>query len=153
MNCPYCSSTQHEVIDKRSSTVNSIRRRRECKSCGKRFTTYERIEKVTLQVLKRDGRVEDFDREKLKRGILKAVKKRNISENRIDELINEIEQNLLNTDKTIIKSVDIGEMVLAKLTEIDKLGALLFASVYKEFQTLEEVEKELKRLSNRNKKT
>jgi transcriptional repressor NrdR len=98
-----------------------------------------------LQVLKRDGRVEDFDRENLKRGILKAVKKRNISENRIDELINEIEQNLLNTDKTIIKSVDIGEMVLAKLTEIDELVALLFASVYKEFQTLEEVEKELKR--------
>lgn len=149
MTCPYCGSSKLKVLDKRTSTPTSIRRRRECEDCTKRFTTYERIEKVTLQVLKRDGNVEDFDREKLKRGIVKAVKKRNISDSTLDEIIHEIEQTLMNTDKQAIRSVDIGEMVLTKLTEIDKLGALLFASVYKEFETLEDVESELKRLSKK----
>lgn len=149
MICPYCKSTELKVVDKRESSDRSIRRRRECESCRKRFTTYERIEKVTLNVLKRDGSVEEFDREKLKRGILKAVSKRGIPEDRIDEIISDIEQSLMAKDTQLIRSVDIGEMVLKRLTKTDKLGALLFASVYKEFQSLEDVQAELERLSKK----
>lgn len=149
MICPYCKSLELKVVDKRESSELSIRRRRECEDCHKRFTTYERIEKVTLNVLKRDGSVEEFDRDKLKRGIMKAVNKRGIPEDRINEIINDIEQNLMSKETQLIRSVDIGEMVLKRLTKTDKLGALLFASVYKEFQSLEEVQNELERLTKK----
>jgi transcriptional repressor NrdR len=145
--CPYCKHHDVRVVDKRDCAPTSIRRRRECEVCNKRFTTYERIERVTLNVQKRDGRVEEFDREKLKRGIVKAVKKREIPEDKIDSMVTEIELLLMNSDETTILTKEIGEMVLKKLTEIDKLGALLFAAVYKEFQTLEDVQNELERLS------
>ena len=149
MFCPYCRNEDTRVVDKRDNSETGVtRRRRECASCGKRFTTYERIENIILNVVKRDGRVEDFDREKLKRGILKAVKKRNIDEKKIDELIAEIEQTLMNSDKNEIRTVDIGEMVLRGLSKIDKLGALLFAAVYMKFQSLEDVQEELERLSH-----
>ncbi len=148
MICPYCKSEKIKVVDKRDNNeTNTIRRRRECEECHKRFTTYERIEKVLLNVLKRDGRVEEFDREKLKRGIMKAVKKRAIPEDTIDDLIDDIENTLMVREEQIIRSVDIGQMVLKKLSKIDKLGALLFAAVYKEFESLEDVEKELKKLN------
>lgn len=148
MICPYCKSEKIKVVDKRDNNeTNTIRRRRECEECHKRFTTYERIEKVLLNVLKRDGRVEEFDREKLKRGIMKAVKKRAIPEDTIDDLIDDIENTLMVKEEQIIRSVDIGQMVLKKLSKIDKLGALLFAAVYKEFESLEDVEKELKKLN------
>lgn len=147
MICPYCKSDCTRVIDKRESGVTATRRRRECEKCRKRFTTYERVENVILNVLKRDGRVQEFDREKLKRGILKATSKRHIPEEVVDEMIADIEQKLMISDKQVIRSVDIGEMVLKKLTRIDKLSALLFAAVYKEFQSLEDVQKELERLS------
>jgi transcriptional repressor NrdR len=149
MICPYCKFQNLRVVDKRDSSELAIRRRRECEKCGKRFTTYERVETVLLNVLKRDGKVEEFDREKLKRGIMKAMSKRHIPESQIDEIIADIEHNLMNCDKQIIRSVDIGEMVLKKLTTIDKLGALLFAAVYKEFQSLEDVQNELERLSKK----
>jgi transcriptional repressor NrdR len=149
MRCPYCKHENSRVLDKRSSSETAIRRRRECEKCGRRFTTYERIENVVLNVLKRDGRVEEFDREKLKRGILKAVKKRTLSESIVDEMITEIEQQLITCNKELIKSAEIGELVLKRLTQIDKLGALLFASVYKEFQSLEDVQIELERLSKK----
>ncbi|CAG1020572.1 Transcriptional repressor NrdR [Patescibacteria group bacterium] len=147
MICPYCKSDCTRVIDKRESGNNATRRRRECEKCKKRFTTYERVENVILNVLKRDGRVQEFDREKLKRGILKATSKRNIPEEIVDDMIADIEQRLMMSDKQIIRSVDIGEMVLKKLTKIDKLSALLFAAVYKEFKSLEDVQRELSRLS------
>lgn len=149
MVCPYCKSENLKVVDKRESSESSIRRRRECEQCQKRFTTYERIERVTLNVLKRDGRVEEFDRDKLKRGIMKAVNKRNIPVEIIDDLINDIESSLMSCEKQLMRSVDIGEMVLKRLTKIDKLGALLFASVYKEFKSLEDVQDELERLSKK----
>lgn len=150
MICPFCKSSNIKVIDKRNNfETNTIRRRRECEDCLKRFTTYERIEKVLLNVVKRDGRIEEFDREKIKRGILKAVKKRHIPEAKIDELIDDIEQTLLMQDKQVIRTVDIGEMILKGLGKIDTLGALLFAAVYKEFESLEDVEKELKMLSKK----
>lgn len=149
MICPYCKSEKLKVVDKRESSDSSIRRRRECEECRKRFTTYERIERVTLNVLKRNGKVEEFDREKLRRGILKATSKRGVPDSRIDEIISDIEQGLMSKETQLIKSVDIGEMVLKRLTQIDKLSALLFASVYKEFKSLEEVQNELERLSNK----
>lgn len=147
MICPYCKFNSTRVIDKRESNNNATRRRRECEGCKKRFTTYERVETVTLNVLKRDGRIQEFDREKLKRGISKATSKRHIPEEVVDDIIAEIEQKLMTSDKQIIRSVDIGEMVLKKLTKLDKLSALLFAAVYKEFKSLEDVQKELERLS------
>ncbi len=146
MICPYCKSEQLKVLDKRNCTETAVRRRRECETCGKRFTTYERIERVTLNVQKRDGRVEEFDREKLKRGIKKAVSKRGISEEVIDEMIFDIESNLMSRDEQTIVAKEIGEMVLQRLTKIDKLAALLFAAVYKDFKKLEDVHKELVRL-------
>lgn len=148
MVCPFCKSGSSRVLDKRDSS-SSTRRRRECEQCNRRFTTYERVENVSLHVLKRDGRTEEFDREKLKRGIVKAVKKREVTESQIDDLISEIENQIMTSDKQIVRTIDIGEMVLQKLTKIDKLGALLFASVYKEFTTLEDVQAELERLAKR----
>lgn len=152
MLCPFCKHNDLKVIETRESNENTTRRRRECENCGKRFTTYERIEQIQLNVLKRDGKVEDFDKEKIKNGILKAVKKRPITESQINEIVNDIVHELMNKETTLIKSIEIGEMVLQRLTEIDKLGALLFAAVYKEFSSLEDVEKELRRLSNKKQK-
>ncbi len=148
MFCPYCRNEDTRVVDKRDNSDTGVtRRRRECSNCNKRFTTYERIENIILNVVKRDGRVEEFDREKLRRGILKAVKKRNIYDKQLDELIAEIEQNLMNSEKNETTTVDIGQMVLRGLTKIDKLGALLFAAVYMKFQSLEDVHEELEKLS------
>jgi transcriptional repressor NrdR len=150
MICPFCKYNCTRVIDKRESGNTATRRRRECEKCKKRFTTYERIENVILNILKRDGRVQEFDREKLKRGISKATSKRHIPEEVVDDIIAEIEQKLLLSEKQIIKSSEIGEMVLKKLTKIDKLSALLFAAVYKEFTSLEDVQRELARLEKLN---
>ncbi len=147
MVCPFCKNNScTRVVDKRD-TETATRRRRECEKCGKRFTTYERIENVNLNVLKRNGKIEEFDREKLKRGVLKATSKRGVPEEKVDELVLEVEQLLMNNDQQTISSVYIGELVLKKLTQLDKLSALLFASVYKEFKSLEEVQSELERLS------
>lgn len=147
MNCPFCKNNScTKVVDKRD-TERATRRRRECEMCSKRFTTYERIENITLKVLKRSGKIEDFDREKLKKAVLKATSKRGVEEEKVDVLVSEIEQVLMNDEKQIISSVQIGELVLKKLTKIDKLSALLFASVYKEFKSLEDVQIELERLS------
>ena len=148
MICPFCKSTKTKVVDKRDNNSNSsIRRRRECLSCLKRFTTYERIQSVCLNVIKRSGKVEDFDREKLKRGILTAIKKRRIQESLIDNLINDIENSLLNSKTTYIKSIEIGDLVLEKLKEIDKVGYLLYASVYKDFKNLNDFQKAINELN------
>ena len=148
MFCPFCKSEDTKVVDKRDNSETGVtRRRRECLGCSKRFTTYERIENIILNVKKRDGTHEEFNREKLKMGIMKAVKKREIPESKIDELIKEIEHKLMSCDADEITAVNIGEMVLRGLTKIDKLGALLFAAVYREFDTLEDVQEELNRLS------
>jgi transcriptional repressor NrdR len=149
MFCPYCGCEDTKVVDKRDNGETGVtRRRRECINCHKRFTTYERIENIILNVRKRDGRVEEFDREKLKRAILKAVKKRDIPAEKIDEVIVGIEQKLMNSDKQEISSRDIGNLVLKSLSKIDKLGAVLFAAVYKEMNTLEELQAELADLAD-----
>jgi transcriptional repressor NrdR len=150
MNCPYCKSKNTKVVDKRDNEdTNTTRRRRECEECKKRFTTYERIEKVLQYVVKRDGSLEEYDRNKIKLGIMKAVKKRTISEEDIEKLIDTIENKIMNSDAsaTTVQAIDIGKYVLQELTKIDKLGAILFASVYKEFQSLEDLQKELEKYS------
>jgi transcriptional repressor NrdR len=151
MVCPYCGHTNNRVVDKRDNNETGVtRRRRECDQCAKRFTTYERAESINLYVVKRSGKIEEFDREKLKRGILKAVKKRNIPESNIEDLIISIEQQLLTYESTEIEAGKIGELVLDGLRKIDELGYLLFASVYRDFQSIDDFKKAIKQLESQN---
>lgn len=147
MFCPFCHGEDTRVVDKRDNNeTNVTRRRRECLGCTKRFTTYERIETITVIVTKRSGKAEEFDREKLKRGIMKAVKKRPIEEKDIDEIIDDVELKLLNRKSIKIKSTDIGSMVLTRLKKLDKIGYILFASVYKDFDSIEKFEEAIAEL-------
>ena len=149
MRCPYCGHEELKVIDKRESDEKSIRRRRECLKCGKRFTTYERIESADLIVVKKDGRRERFDRNKLKTGILKACEKRPITNETIEKMVDEIESELRNEDSVEVPSKKIGELVMKKLRRIDKVAYIRFASVYREFADLESFENELKKLTRK----
>jgi transcriptional repressor NrdR len=147
MKCPYCFACQTTVIDSRDADDQaSIRRRRCCERCNKRFTTYERVEGVDLIVMKKDGQKEAFSREKLKRGIVKATWKRPVSMSQIEDLLDEVERKLRTKSSTEIKSWEIGNLVINRLRRIDKLSYLLFASVYRDFDTLEDFEQEIKRL-------
>lgn len=151
MFCPYCHFEDTKVVDKRDNDEAAVtRRRRECLNCGKRFTTYERIQTIHLNVVKRSGKMEEFEREKLKRGIMKAVKKRPISEKQIDELIDDIELKLLNRKSTEIKSTEIGKMVLTRLKKLDQVGYILFASVYRDFSEISDFERVLEELKMPN---
>jgi transcriptional repressor NrdR len=147
MKCPYCSGFGTKVVDKRESVdLKSTRRRRECLGCGKRFTTYERVESADLIVIKKDGRRERFDRQKIKSGILKACEKRPISNEIIDRTVDEIETELRNKDNVEISSRVIGELIMKKLKKLDKVAYIRFASVYREFTDLSSFENELKKL-------
>lgn len=144
MKCPYCNHTNSSVLESRlTADLTSIRRRRECETCGKRFTTYEHVEGIDLTVIKKDGTKEAFSREKLKRGIMKATWKRPVSLSDIDELLDEVEQKLRLRDSKEIKSWEIGKLVVNRLRKLDPLSYLLYASVYRDFRTLEDFEKEL----------
>ncbi|MBI2547350.1 MAG: transcriptional repressor NrdR [Candidatus Aenigmarchaeota archaeon] len=146
MICPYCDSDELKVVDKRSSDEKTFRRRRECEKCNKRFTTYERVELVPLTIIKRDGRREEFDRNKIRLGIMKACEKRSISQEKIEKIVDEIENELRNMDTTEIKSKIIGDMIMEKLKNLDEVAYIRFASVYKKFKDIESFEKELKEL-------
>lgn len=147
MICPFCHSKKSKVVDKRDSAETGVtRRRRECLVCHKRTTTYERCETINLNVLKRSGKIEEFDREKMKRGIMKAVKKRPLTEETIEELVNDIELKLLNRRTTTIKSTEIGKMILCRLKKIDTVGYLLYASVYRDFNSISDFEKAISEL-------
>ena len=146
MKCPYCNSEETKVIDKRPSDDKTFRRRRECDKCHKRFTTYERIEIVPLTVIKKDGRREDFDRNKIRIGVMKACEKRPITQEKIEKIVDEIENELRNLDTIEIKSKTIGDKVIEKLKELDEVAYIRFASVYKKFKDIESFEKELKEL-------
>ena len=146
MICPYCSSADTKVIDKRPSDDKTFRRRRECDKCSKRFTTYERIEIVPLTIIKRDGRREEFDRNKIRIGVMKACEKRPINQEKIEKIVDEIENELRNMDSTEIKSKIIGDMVSERLKSLDEVAYIRFASVYKKFKDIESFEKELKEL-------
>lgn len=150
MKCPYCKSSETKVVDKRDAEDSVvIRRRRECLKCGKRFTTYERVELADIRVIKKDGRRELFDRNKLLRGILKACEKRPISDDSIRNLADEIEAKLRRKEKTEIESKVIGELVTEKLKNLDKVAYIRFASVYRQFKDIGSFEQELKKLNKR----
>lgn len=141
--CPYCSFDDTKVVDKRDHE-DSARRRRECLKCSKRFTTYERAE-MNLIVVKKDGRRERYDRQKLLSGILKACEKRPISQDTIERIVDDIEAELRAYGREV-SSRDLGELVMNKLKGIDKVAYIRFASVYREFSDIGEFEKELKML-------
>jgi transcriptional repressor NrdR len=147
MKCPYCHHTNSSVLESRlAEDKTSIRRRRQCDVCQKRFTTYERVEGIDLTVIKKDGTKECFSREKLKRGILKATWKRPVSLSDIDSLVDEVEQKLRLRNSTEVKSWEIGKLVVNRLQRLDPLSYLLYASVYRDFRTLEDFEHELKQM-------
>ena len=147
MQCPYCKSTDSEVVETRvSEDGTNIRRRRTCAGCGKRYTTYERIENVTLIVTKRDGKREQFDREKLRTGIVRACGKTTVSVEQINNIVDEIERELISGESVEVEAKKIGQMVALKLKKLDKVAYIRFASVFKRFVDLEDFEKELKRL-------
>ncbi len=143
MRCPYCSFDETKVVDKRDHE-DSARRRRECLKCNKRFTTYERAE-VNLMVVKKDGRRERYERQKLLGGILKACEKRSISQDTVEKVVDDIEADLRSYGREV-SSRDIGELVMEKLKKIDKVAYIRFASVYREFSDITEFEKELRLL-------
>lgn len=134
MKCIYCDCQDTRVIDSRDNErLDAVRRRRQCIACGKRFTTYERAGAPLLQVMKRDGRVEDFERDKLEVGILKACEKRPIARSALDGLIDDVEDQLRAAGQTPVQSSRVGELVLDGLKRLDEVAYLRFASVYKEF--------------------
>ncbi len=145
MNCPYCSSDKLKVTDKRNSS-EGIRRRRECLKCKKRFTTYETIDKGDLYIIKKDGSREKFQKSKLEGGIKRAFEKRPLDIQKIDRVVDEIEEQLRRKGKKEIKSSTIGEMVMKKLKKLDNIAYIRFASVYRDFQDLKDFKQELKEL-------
>ena len=147
MICPYCSNKESAVLESRDSEDgNVIRRRRECSKCKKRFTTYERIENLDLKVIKKDGKKESFEREKIKNGIQKACEKRPVEEEQIERIIDDIEMRFVNRKSTEISSSDVGRMVLTRLKKIDKVAYIRFASVFLEFGSVAEFKKEIREI-------
>ncbi|HDQ59561.1 MAG TPA: transcriptional repressor NrdR [Candidatus Woesearchaeota archaeon] len=150
MKCPFCANAETKVVDKRHvSDFNFNRRRRECIKCAKRFTTYERIEIPNLSVIKKDGRLESFDRNKILNGILRSCEKRPIVREQIDRMVNEIEEEIKTRSRKKIKSSKIGEIIIRKLKKLDKVAYIRFASVYKEFEDIDSFEKEIKNIGKR----
>jgi transcriptional repressor NrdR len=142
MKCPFCGKTDSQVLESRTvEEGEAIRRRRECTKCGRRFTTTEKVKGSVLWVIKKDGRREPFDREKIKRGILRAVQKRPVSMDTVEEIIEDVEREMLRKEEQEVTSRTIGNAVLKRLKKIDKVAWLRFASVYLEFEDLGDFEK------------
>lgn len=149
MKCPYCGKNNTSVIDSREAEdQTSIRRRRSCIECGKRFTTYERVEGIELKVIKKDGAREDFSRDKLRRGIVKATWKRPVPMNEVEMLIDDVERRLRQREVNEVKSWEIGNLVINRLKKLDPLSYLLFASVYRDFESVEDFVDEINKLKN-----
>ena len=146
MECPYCHNIETKVTDSRDTGALSIRRRRECLKCGKRFTTYEHIEMTQLYVIKKDGRREKFDRNKIKNGIIKALEKRPVSHEEIETIVDSIEEKLRRLGNEEIETSEIGEYVMDELKNIDHVAYIRFASVYRSFTDASSFEKEVKNL-------
>ena len=148
MRCPFCGHDETKVVDSRvSESRDAIRRRRECLSCEQRFTTYERREEMPLMVVKRNDQREPFDRAKLLRGLVVAAANRDVTPAQLEALVDDIESELQNTFKYEIASTRLGDMVLKRLLDLDKVAYIRFASVYKSFQDLDEFYEELKDLT------
>jgi len=144
MKCPFCDHPESKVIDSRESKNGlSIRRRRECLSCKKRFTTYERIEEIPYMVIKKDGRRQPFDSQKLLKGLLKACEKRPIPLQKLEEIVEEIESKLQEGPEKEMKASKIGQFVMKRLKALDKVAYVRFASVYREFKDVLEFKEEL----------
>ncbi|MFH0772430.1 MAG: transcriptional regulator NrdR [Candidatus Omnitrophota bacterium] len=144
MKCPFCGNIEDKVVDSRASAEgDTIRRRRECLKCHKRFTTYERLEEIPLMVIKKDGRREPFDRKKLLAGILKACEKRPVATERIEAMIDEIERSLQKNYEREVSSSRIGELVMKELHNLDEVAYVRFASVYRQFKDINHFMKEL----------
>jgi transcriptional repressor NrdR len=147
MLCPFCHHAETAVVDSRDADCGeAIRRRRVCDDCHRRFTTYEKVEGLDLRVIKKDGTREEFDREKVKRGLIKATWKRPITIAQIDEVITDVEAKLRRRGGKEIKSWEIGNLVISRLRKLDPLAYLLFASVYRDFASLEDFQQELQKL-------
>ena len=147
MKCPFCESQETRVVDSRDNEVrDAIRRRRECQECGRRFTTYERVEEIPMSVIKRGGEREVFSRAKLLEGLMRACEKRPVGAVVLERFVDAIEAALRNEFKTEVPSVEIGERTLAKLKGEDKVAYVRFASVYRHFENVEEFQKELSEL-------
>ena len=150
MKCPYCGYEESKVIDSRPvEEGNSIRRRRECLKCGERFTTYEKVEHMSLVVVKKDGTREQFDREKLLSGLLRACQKRPVSVEQLEILVDDVETILSNSLDREVTSHHIGELVMTKLKELDEVSYVRFASVYRQFKDINTFMEELKKLLSR----
>lgn len=146
MKCPFCASDDNQVLESRVvDDGQAIRRRRECGKCRKRFTTYEKVRNQVLWVIKKDGKREPFDREKIKRGILRAIEKRPVSLELVDEMVDQIEREMLRDEKEEIPSKKIGNAVLKKLKKVDRISWLRFSSVYLEFADLKDFEKAIEK--------
>lgn len=145
MICPYCKNSSTRVVDKRDNQ-GITKRRRECEKCKKRFNTFENVERAELRVIKKDGRREDFDLDKVRRGIFRACEKRPVSTEKIDEMTGNVEEKLRKMGKKDIKTEFIGELVSRELKKVDKVAYIRFASVYREFEDVSDFKKEIKEL-------
>ena len=153
MKCPFCGHPEDKVVDSRtSSDGNSIRRRRECLSCEKRYTTYEKIEEQALMIVKKDGRREPFDRHKLLGGLVKACEKRPISMDQLETVADEIERDVSRSFEREVPSFQLGERIMGRLRELDTVAYVRFASVYREFKDAESFMHELNELLTKKKK-
>ena len=149
MKCPFCSHENNRVIDSRpAEDNNSIRRRRVCDECGKRFTTYEKIETIPLIIIKKDNNREAYDRSKIEAGVLRACHKRPVSAQQITTLVDEVENEIFNREEREIPSGTIGELVMNKLKDLDAVAYVRFASVYREFKDVNTFMDELKSVLN-----
>ena len=152
MKCPFCGHIEDKVIDSRSSNEDkSVRRRRECIKCKKRFTTYEYIEEIPLMVIKKDGRRESFDRNKIISGILKACEKRPVSMERVEAVVDKVEKELQKSFDKEVKAQVVGELVMDHLHKLDEVAYVRFASVYRQFKDINHFMKELKDLLSNKK--
>ena len=147
MKCPYCGYKESKVVDSRPAEEgSSIRRRRECLSCEKRFTTYETMESLPLMVVKKDGSRQSFDRNKVMNGLIRACEKRPVSFSTMEEIVNEIEQTLQNEMEREVSSAEIGELVMERLKKVDEVSYVRFASVYRQFKDINTFMRELNKL-------
>jgi len=153
MKCPFCGDDNDRVIDTRPSEGGeAVRRRRECLNCGRRFTTYERLETLPIMVRKRDGSVQPFDRQKILTGILKACEKRPVSLEDMEKLVNDIEQDLYGKLEREVDSTYIGEKVIIALEKLDEVAYVRFASVYRQFKDINQFMRELKNILDKQEK-
>ncbi len=152
MKCPYCGNTNNKVVDKRETENNiATRRRRECSGCSKRFTTYERIEGINLIVIKKNGTRVAFDKTRVEKGIMRSCEKRPLSTETKLNIADEVESELINGETTEIKSTTIGRLVMKRLRKLDKVAYIRFASVYRDFEDVNEFHDEISKLIRKKK--